>query len=118
VILDIGLHCEMRIPESESFHPGEIWRSEWGHPFLIERTGHLAQFLESEVDRYLGMPGQAISYKIGERVWLEGRELARRRMGSDFDLRRFHQRALDMGGMGLDQLRNELSTIDLSKDRD
>ena len=118
VILDIGLHCEMRIPESESFHPGEIWRAEWGHPFLIQRTGHLAQFLESEVDRYLGMPGQAISYKIGERVWLEGRELARRRMGSDFDLRRFHQRALDMGGMGLDQLRNELSTIDLSKDRD
>jgi uncharacterized protein (DUF885 family) len=40
-------------------------------------------------------------------VWLEGRELARRRMGSDFDLRRFHQRALDMGGMGLDQLRND-----------
>jgi len=118
VILDIGLHCEMRIPVSESFHPGEIWRAEWGHPFLIERTGHLAQFLASEVDRYLGMPGQAISYKIGERVWLEGRELARRRMGSDFDLRRFHQRALDMGGMGLDQLRNELSTIDLSKDRD
>jgi uncharacterized protein (DUF885 family) len=118
VILDIGLHCEMRIPESESFHPGEIWRAEWGHPFLIQRTGHLAQFLESEVDRYLGMPGQAISYKIGERVWLEGRELARRRMGSDFDLRRFHQRALDMGGMGLDQLRDELRTIDLSKDSD
>jgi uncharacterized protein (DUF885 family) len=118
VILDIGLHCEMRIPESESFHPGEIWQAEWGHPFLIQRTGHLAQFLDSEVDRYLGMPGQAISYKVGERVWLEGRELARRRMGSDFDLRRFHQRALDMGGMGLDQLRNELSSIDLSKNRD
>jgi len=115
VILDIGLHCEMRIPDAESFHPGEVWQADWGHQFLIQRTGHLSEFLSSEVDRYLGMPGQAISYKIGERVWLDGRDGARRRMGDDFDLRRFHERALDMGGMGLDQLRTELSTIDLSE---
>ena len=112
VILDIGLHCEMHIPGDERFHPGEQWRSELGLPFLLERTGHPREFLASEVDRYLGMPGQAISYKVGERVWLEGRDRARRRLGESFDLKCFHQVVLDMGAMGLDQLRTELDGID------
>jgi uncharacterized protein (DUF885 family) len=111
VILDIGLHCEMRIPTDEQFHPGEKWRSELGLPFLLERTGHPEEFLASEVDRYLGMPGQAISYKVGERVWLEGRDRARQRLGAQFDLKFFHQVVLDMGAMGLDQLRSELDAI-------
>ena len=114
VVVDIGLHCELRIPSNERFHPGERWRAEMALPFLLERTGHPAHFLKSEVDRYLGMPGQAISYKIGERVWLQGRDAARQRHGSDFDLKRFHQVVLDMGAMGLDQLKEELDTIDLS----
>lgn len=112
VILDIGLHCEMRIPSDERFHPGERWTTELGLPFLLQRTGHPEEFLASEVDRYLGMPGQAISYKVGERVLLEGRDRARRRLGSAFDLKRFHQVVLDMGAMGLDQLRTELDSIE------
>jgi uncharacterized protein (DUF885 family) len=112
VIVDIGLHCEMRIPANEQFHPGETWRSELGLPFLLEHTGHTEEFLASEVDRYLGMPGQAISYKVGERVWLEGRDRARERLGSTFDLKRFHRVVLDMGAMGLDQLRTELDAIE------
>ena len=71
-----------------------------GLPFLLQRTGYPTEFLASEVDRYLGMPGQAISYKVGERVWLEGRDRARRRLGAGFDLKRFHQVVLDMGGDG------------------
>ena len=111
VIVDIGLHCEMLIPADERFHPGERWRSDLALPFLLERTGQSIEFLKSEVDRYLGMPAQAISYKVGERVWLDGRERARRRMGAAFDLEHFHQVALDMGAMGLDQLSAELDTI-------
>ncbi len=114
VIVDIGLHCEMVIPTTEQFHPGERWRSELGLPFLLQRTGYSAQYLSSEVDRYLGMPGQAISYKLGERVWLEGRARARARLGSKFDLKQFHRVVLDMGAMGLDQLSAELDLIDLS----
>jgi uncharacterized protein (DUF885 family) len=108
VILDIGLHCEMRIPDDERFHPGETWRAELALPFLLERTGQPIEYLSSEVDRYLGMPGQAISYKVGERVWLEGRARARRRLGPAFDLKHFHRVVLDWGAMGLDQLRVEL----------
>lgn len=113
VIVDIGLHCEKRIPANERFHPGEVWRPDLSLAFLIERTGYSADHLASEIDRYLGMPGQAISYKVGERVLLEGRDRARRRLGSDFDLKTFHQVVLDMGAMGLDQLRAELDVLGL-----
>jgi uncharacterized protein (DUF885 family) len=111
VILDIGLHCQMRIPANEHFHAGEVWRPELGLPFLLERTGYPVEYLSSEVDRYLGTPGQAISYKVGERVWLDGREQARRRLGDSFDLKEFHRVVLDWGAMGLDQLRDQLASF-------
>ena len=41
---------------------------------MIERSRFPEDFMRSEVDRYLGLPGQAISYKVGERVWLEARD--------------------------------------------
>ena len=48
--------------------PGETWTPELALPFVIERSKFPADFMASEVDRYLGWPGQAISYKVGERV--------------------------------------------------
>ena len=65
----------------------------------------------SEVDRYLGWPGQAISYKICERVWLAARGAAERRAGDTFDLKAFHARALNLGPMGLAQLDRELARV-------
>ena len=58
-----------------------------------------------ELDRYLGWPGQAPSYKIGERLWLQIRDEAAQRAGADFDLKTFHKNALDLGSIGLDVLR-------------
>ncbi len=108
VIVDIGMHLELAIPDSERYHPGERWTPALALPFVIERSCFPPDFMASEVDRYLGMPGQAISYKVGERVWLEARERARVRRGPAFDLKDFHRFALDLGGMGLDQLAAEL----------
>ena len=65
-------------------------------------------FVRFELDRYLGWPGQAPSYKIGERLWLQLRAETERRQGADFDLRDFHRRALDVGSVGLDTLRTAL----------
>jgi uncharacterized protein (DUF885 family) len=110
VIVDIGLHLELPIPESEPFHPGEPWSPELALPFAIEHSRKGADFMTSEVDRYLGWPGQAISYKVGERVWLAARDDARRR-GAAFDLKDFHRRALDLGPMGLAQLQRELERV-------
>ncbi|KAB2349007.1 DUF885 domain-containing protein [Actinomadura rudentiformis] len=108
IVLDIGLHLELEIPKGVRFHPGERWTPELALSFL---RGHTTPDIpvEFEIDRYLGRPGQAIAYKLGEKVWLEAREAARRREGAAFDLKAFHRRALDLGPMGLDMLRAELA---------
>jgi uncharacterized protein (DUF885 family) len=110
VIVDIGLHLELVVPQGEP-HAGERWTPELALPFVVEHSYFDEEFMVSEVDRYLGWPGQAISYKVGERVWLECRDDARRRMGDAFDLKDFHSRALELGPMGLDQLGVELSRL-------
>ncbi|MFA1543661.1 DUF885 domain-containing protein [Actinomadura monticuli] len=110
VVLDIGLHLELPIPAGAGFHEGERWTPELGAAFLRSRKGPDPDSVVAfEIDRYLGRPGQAIAYKLGERVWLEAREAARRRAGAAFDLKGFHRRALDLGPMGLDLLRAELA---------
>ncbi len=111
IVVDIGLHLELRIPDHEPYHGGETWRPEIALPFMIERSFFPEQMLASEVDRYLGWPGQAISYKVGEREWLAARESARQAQGAAFDLKRFHKSALELGPMGLQQLRDEMSRL-------
>ena len=117
VVADIGMHLELEIPERERHATGELsalagadrWRPELALPFLLERSRFPATMLASEVDRYLGWPGQAISYKVGERVWLQVRQQAKQSEGSAFNLKHFHAKALDLGPMGLAQLREELT---------
>ncbi|HEX2699579.1 MAG TPA: DUF885 domain-containing protein [Acidimicrobiales bacterium] len=108
VVIDIGLHLSLSVPPDERFSPGQRWTPQLAVALLTERASQTAAFVASEVDRYLGLPGQAISYKVGERVWLAGREAARRRRGAAFDLRSFHARALELGPMGLADLSRHL----------
>ena len=109
VIVDIGMHLELKIPTASSYQPGATWDGEIALPFVIERSRFPADFMSSEVDRYLGWPGQAISYKVGERVWLECRAETQARKGKDFDLKDWHAYALGLGGLGLDALKDELA---------
>ena len=109
VIVDIGVHLELPIPPNEPYHPGETWSPELMLPFAVEHGREPEDFLKSEVDRYLGWPGQAICYKVGEVAWLAIREDARERAGAAFDLKAFHNRALNLGPMGLDQLAREMA---------
>ncbi len=111
VIIDLGMHLELEIPKGTGFHEGERWTPELGLEFMINRTITDPGQLPDEVDRYLGWPGQAPSYKLGERYWLAARDDARRRDPENFDLRAFHQRALEMGSMGLDTLRERLAAL-------
>jgi uncharacterized protein (DUF885 family) len=108
VVVDIGMHLELPIIEGEA-HAGETWTPELALPFVVGRSRFPEVFMRSEVDRYLGWPGQAISYKVGERVWLEARAEAKQRKGAGFDLKEFHTFALDLGSMGLGQLQDELA---------
>ena len=110
IVVDIGMHLELPIPSGEAYHGGETWTPELALPFLEQRSHFPADFLASEVTRYLGIPGQAISYKVGERLWLAAREQARTRLGDGFDLKKWHARALDLGPMGLAQMQRELGS--------
>ena len=109
VVVDLGVHLELAIPKRESSHPGELWTPELALPFAIEHSYEPADFVRSEVDRYLGWPSQAICYKVGERVWLQVRDAVRRREGPAFNLKAFHAKALGLGPMGLQQLRREFA---------
>ncbi|MGW2182526.1 DUF885 domain-containing protein [Streptomyces sp. NPDC001732] len=111
VIVDIGMHAEMEIPADSPFHPGERWTPDLAQEFFGNHSGRPADFVESELTRYLSMPGQAIGYKLGERAWLLGRENARKAHGDAFDAKSWHMAALSQGPLGLDDLVDELSRL-------
>ncbi|MEH0542680.1 DUF885 domain-containing protein [Streptomyces sp. B21-105] len=111
VVIDIGMHLELTIPADSPFHPGERWTPELAQEFFGAHSSRPADFVESELTRYLTIPGQAIGYKLGERAWLLGRERARERRGDAFDLKSWHMAALSQGSLGLDDLLDELSQL-------
>ena len=115
VIIDIGMHLGYRIPDGTTlndgtpFHGGEVWNADLAFEFSVKETGNTEDFMRSEIDRYLGWPAQAISYKIGQREWEAARADAEARDGAAFDLKAWHTKALALGAIGLDQLRAELA---------
>ncbi|MGB3762686.1 MAG: DUF885 domain-containing protein, partial [Ornithinimicrobium sp.] len=102
VVIDIGVHCELEAPAEVG---GGAWTYDKAWTYLNNHVTMEQDVVRFELDRYLGYPGQAPSYKIGERRWLELRDEVRRREGDSFDLAAFHRRALNLGGVGLDVLR-------------
>ena len=100
VVLDIGVHLgKPRLDGS----------GVWDYAYALEQMRshvHMPDpFLVFETHRYLGWPGQAPSYKIGQRVWEQLRADAQQRAGADWDVKAWHGHALDLGGVGLDTLR-------------
>lgn len=109
VVVDIGMHCEKKIPATWPWNPGESWTPELAFQFMSARSSSDDAFNRSEVDRYLGWPAQAISYKLGERVWLQLRDEAKAKHAAAFDLRAWHTYALDLGNLGLDLFKREMA---------
>ncbi|WP_347221815.1 DUF885 domain-containing protein [Mycolicibacterium poriferae] len=101
VVIDIGVHCELTAPD------GGTWDAERAWAFLQSHSAMAEENLRFELDRYLGWPGQAPSYAIGQRIWQQLRDdlLAR-----GLSLKDFHSRALDLGGLPLEVLRSALLT--------
>jgi uncharacterized protein (DUF885 family) len=102
VVLDIGVHLQKTNPD------GGGWTWEYALDFMGQNVNMDPAFVQFEVARYFGWPGQAPSYKVGQRVWESIRDEVRAREGADFDLKAFHHRALALGGVGLDTLRSAL----------
>jgi uncharacterized protein (DUF885 family) len=102
VVLDIGFHCGFPAPSELG---GGEWTYEKAWTFLGTHSAMSEGVRRFELERYLGWPGQAPSYKLGERMWLQLRDDVRAAEGDAFDLAAFHRRALDVGSVGMDVLR-------------
>lgn len=91
LVVDTGIHSQG-------------WSRQQAIDFMVERTGMERGFVTSEVDRYTSIPGQALGYMIGKLKIAELRKRAAQRLGSRFDVRRFHNAVIDQGALPLDVL--------------
>jgi uncharacterized protein (DUF885 family) len=90
-VVDTGLHAKG-------------WSRERAIDYMVETTGDNRSAMTTEVERYCTWPGQATSYKVGQTRWLKLREDARRRLGTKFDIRDFHDVGLTAAPMPLSVL--------------
>ncbi|MFV0320459.1 MAG: DUF885 domain-containing protein [Microbacterium sp.] len=100
VVLDIGVHLGKPRLDGDG-----VWDADNALEFMSRNVNMPDEFVRFEVNRYLGWPGQAPSYKVGQRIWEQIRDEYKARKGDAFDIKQFHKKALDLGGVGLDTLR-------------
>lgn len=91
LVVDTGLHYQG-------------WTRQQAIDFMTNNSAMSAQNIRSEVDRYIGWPGQALAYKTGELKIRELRAEAEERLGDRFDVRAFHDAVLDNGAVPLTTL--------------
>jgi uncharacterized protein (DUF885 family) len=111
IVIDLGMHLGLTVPAHSPVGAGQTWTPELAGEFFRASSGQDPAFIDSEIVRYLSAPGQAISYKLGERAWLAGRAAARAAHGDSFDLKAWHMAALSLGSLGLDDLTDELARL-------
>ena len=103
VVLDLGVH--LRKPRLDG---KGVWDAEYALDFMRHNVNMPDEFIKFEVNRYLGWPGQAPAYKVGQRIWEQVRDDVKAAQGDAFSIKDFHKRALEIGGVGLDTLRAAL----------
>jgi len=94
-VVDTGVHSQH-------------WTRQQMVDFFHEHTAMDDENINTEVDRYIAWPAQALSYKMGQMKILELRERAQRELGPKFDLRAFHDAVLDQGPLPLDVLEGKI----------
>jgi uncharacterized protein (DUF885 family) len=111
IVIDLGMHLGLTVPAHSPVGAGQTWTPELAGEFFRASSGQDPAFIDSEIIRYLSAPGQAISYKLGERAWRQGRAAAHAARGDRFDLKAWHMAALSLGSLGLDDLSDELARL-------
>jgi len=98
LVIDTGVH-----------HKG--WTRAQAIAFLADHTALSQHEVETEVDRYISWPAQALSYKLGEIKILELRALAEKELGARFDIRKFHDAVLEIGSVPLPLLEEHVKAF-------
>ena len=89
LVIDTGVHAKG-------------WSRERSVDFLADNTALSLREVNTEIDRYISWPAQALAYKLGEIRIRELRGEAEQRLGEDFDIRQFHDTVLELGSVPLD----------------
>ncbi|MEZ5555538.1 DUF885 family protein [Haliea sp.] len=84
------------------------WSREQAIDYFKANAGKSEADIVNEIDRYIGWPGQALAYKIGQLKILEIRQRAEQALGEDFDIRAFHDHLLGAGAIPLDALERRM----------
>lgn len=95
LVIDTGIHAKG-------------WSRQQAMDYLASNTALSMKNVQTEVDRYIAWPGQALAYKIGELTILELRAKAEKALGPGFDIREFHDAVLTEGGLPLEILANRI----------
>ncbi|MBI1366645.1 MAG: DUF885 family protein [Alphaproteobacteria bacterium] len=95
LVIDTGLHAEG-------------WTRQQAMDYLASNTALSMKNVQTEVDRYIAWPGQALAYKIGELTILDLRRKAEKALGDKFDIRKFHDAVLDQGSLPLPVLEQQI----------
>ena len=103
VVLDLAVHLgKPRLDGTGK------WDFDYAVAFMAENVNMSKEFINFEVHRYFGWPGQAPSYKIGQRIWEQIRDEAKAKAGENWNIKDFHRDALNLGALGLDTLRKAI----------
>jgi uncharacterized protein (DUF885 family) len=105
LVVDTGVHAKG-------------WTRQQAIDYMAERTSLPLHEVETEVDRYISWPGQALSYKLGEIKIKELRRRAEQELGTGFDVRAFHDVVLGSGSVPLNVLENNVNQWIASQQRE
>ena len=95
LVVDTGIHVKG-------------WSRQQAISYMLDNTALAANNIENEVDRYIGWPGQALAYKLGQRELLALRKEAQTTLGPAFDIKGFHDTVLATGAVSLPVLRQQV----------
>ena len=98
LVVDTGIHAKG-------------WTREQAQAYLMENTALSKHEVETEVDRYISWPGQALSYYLGQMAIQEARARAEKALGPKFDIRNFHDTVLQLGSVPLPVLQQRIDAF-------
>jgi uncharacterized protein (DUF885 family) len=98
LVVDTGIHAQG-------------WTREQAQAYMHDNTALADHEIETEVDRYISWPGQALSYYLGEMAIMKARHKAEQALGPKFDIRNFHDTVLQLGSVPLPVLEARIDTF-------
>ncbi|OMP31088.1 DUF885 family protein [Mangrovimonas sp. DI 80] len=108
-MLSAEMHRAIRLVVDTGIHT-KGWSREQAIQYSLENEAESESSIISEVERYMAIPGQALSYKIGQLKILELRAKAEKELGDKFSISEFHNQVLESGNMPLAYLETKINT--------